>query len=125
MSLKWIKFLFLASGIYDAVLGSIFLLFGLEVFRQAGVTPPNHVGYIQFPAMLLILFGIMFLQIAGDPEKRREWIPFGMGLKFSYFGVVFWHEIHTGIPMLWIPFAWIDLCFFALFFVVWRQLCRR
>jgi len=85
MSIKWIKLLFAASGIYDALLGAAFLLFGLALFRIAGVTPPNHIGYIQFPALLLILFGIMFLQIAKDPTGRREWIPYGMGLKFAFF----------------------------------------
>lgn len=122
MSLKWIKLLFAASGVYDALLGLAFLLFGLQVFQFAGVTPPNHIGYIQFPALLLILFGIMFLQIAAGPEARREWIPFGMGLKCSYFGVVFWHQLHGGVPMLWLPWAWADLAFFLLFFAAWWHL---
>ncbi|MGO9338559.1 MAG: hypothetical protein ACLPY1_13745 [Terracidiphilus sp.] len=94
-------------------------------FQFAGVTPPNHIGYIQFPALLLILFGIMFLSIARDPSGRREWIPFGMGLKFAYFGVVFWHELHGGVPMLWIPWAWADLAFFFLFLAAWRHLRRQ
>jgi hypothetical protein len=122
MSIKWTKVLFVASGIYDLSLGAAFLLFGLQLFQVAGVTPPNHIGYIQFPALLLILFGIMFLCIARDPGARREWIPFGMGLKFAYFGVVFWHELHGGVPMLWIPWAWADLAFFFLFLAAWRRL---
>ena len=125
MSLRWIKVLFVASGIYDALLGVAFLLFGLEVFRLANVTPPNHIGYIQFPALLLILFGIMFLRIAGDPDGRRDWIPFGMGLKFAYFGVVFWHELRGGVPMLLIPWAWADVAFFLLFFAAWRHLRKQ
>jgi hypothetical protein len=125
MSIKWIKLLFVASGIYDALLGAAFLLFGLALFRIAGVTPPNHIGYIQFPALLLILFGIMFLRIAKDPIGCREWIPFGMGLKFAYFGVVFWHKLHGGVPMLWIPWAWADLAFFLLFLAAWTHLRNR
>ena len=125
MSIKWIKLLFVVSGIYDALLGAVFLLFGFEVFRHAGVTPPNHIGYIQFPALILILFGIMFFRIAGDPGGRGEWIPFGMGLKFAYFGVVFWHELRGGVPMLWMPWAWADLAFFLLFFAAWRELRKQ
>jgi hypothetical protein len=125
MSLKWIMVLFFGSGIYDALLGLAFLLFGFEVFRIAGVTPPNHIGYIQFPALLLILFGIMFFRIARDPIGRREWIPFGMGLKFAYFGVVFWNQFRDGVPMLWIPWAWTDLAFFLLFSVAWMQLRKQ
>ncbi len=125
MSIKLIRLVFITSGIYDAFLGAVFLLFGLEVFRLAGVTPPNHIGYIQFPALLLILFGIMFLRIAGDPDGRREWILYGMGLKFSYFGVVFWHALHGGVPLLWIPWAWADLVFFLLFLAAWRRLRKQ
>jgi hypothetical protein len=122
MSIRWIKLLFLVSGIYDALLGAVFLFFGFEVFRFAGVTPPNHIGYIQFPALILILFGMMFFRIARDPGGRSEWIPFGMGLKFAYFGVVFWHELRGGVPTLWMPWAWADLAFFFLFFAAWREL---
>jgi len=122
MSLKWIKFLFIVSGIYDALLGVAALLFGAEIFRAAGVTPPNHIGYIQFPALLVILFGIVFLCIAKDPHRRREWILLGMGLKASYFGLVFCHQLLGDIPKLWIPWAWADLVFFLLFFAAWRGL---
>jgi len=122
MSIKWIKLLFIISGIYDAFLGAAFLLFGEAVFRWVEVTPPNHMGYVQFPALLLILFGIMFLMIAKDPQGRREWIPFGMGLKISYCGVVFWYQFHGGIPMIWIPWAWADLCFLLLFITAWWSL---
>lgn len=125
MSIKWIKLLFLVSGIYDALLGVSFLLFGTEIFRLANVTPPNHMGYVQFPALLLILFGIMFLLIVRDPHGRREWIPFGMGLKASYFGLVFWHELLGDIPRLWIPWAWADLIFFLLFLAAWRNLRKQ
>lgn len=124
MPVKWIKLLFLVGGIYDAFLGAAFLLFGAAVFARAGVTPPNHMGYIQFPALLLILFGIMFFRIAGDPRGRRELIPFGMGLKIAYCGTVFWYQLHGGIPSLWISWAWADLVFLLLFFAAWRRVSK-
>src|ERR1017187_134388 len=99
MSLKWIKLLFIVGVIYETLLGAAFLFFGAEVFQRAGVTPPNHMGYIQFPALLLILFGVMFLCIAGGPHRRYDWIPFGMGLKASYCGLVFWYQLHGGIQI--------------------------
>jgi hypothetical protein len=45
-----------------------------------------------------------------------------MGLKASYFGVVFWYELHGGVPMLWIPWAWADLAFFLFFLAAWKNL---
>ncbi|HEY4381734.1 MAG TPA: hypothetical protein VGN01_15400 [Acidobacteriaceae bacterium] len=122
MSTRWIRPLFLFSGLYDALLGIVFVPFGAEVFRHTGVTPPNHMGYVEFPSLLLIVFGIMFLRIAGDPRGRRELILYGMGLKVSYCSVVFWYQLHGGVPALWLPFAWADVVFLALFYAAWRSL---
>jgi hypothetical protein len=117
----WRKWLFLVAALYDGVLGIAFLFFWPLVFELFGVTPPNHGGYVQFPSCLLILFGFLFLRIARDPVGQRDLIPFGMGLKAAYSGLVFWYQITTGVPAMWVPWAWLDLVFLAAFFVAWRQ----
>ena len=122
MKIDWIKTTLYTTGIYDGVLGVVFLFFGMQMFDLFGVTRPNHVGYIQFPALLLIVFGIMFLNIARDPKKFRSMIWYGMGLKASYFGVVFYHLMGEGLPSMWVPFAVIDVVFFVLMFAAWRTL---
>jgi hypothetical protein len=124
MTGPWIKVLFIIAGLYDGLLGAIFLFFGLDIFRIAGVTPPNHIGYIQFPALLLIIFGFMFFRIAQDTVKNRELMLYGVALKAAYTGVVFWHSLHGGIPSLWIPWAWADVAFLVLFLVAWKQTVR-
>jgi hypothetical protein len=123
MSIFWIRIVLIASGIYDGLLGLAFLVAPATVFRLAAVTPPNF-GYIQFPALVLLIFAAMFLRIAADPVARREQILYGMALKASYFCVVFWYQLHGGIPTLWIPFAWADVAFFILFFAGWRSTAR-
>ncbi|MGA2907297.1 MAG: hypothetical protein ABSE36_06320 [Terracidiphilus sp.] len=125
MSTKWIKFLFVVAGIYDLVFGFASVIAAPQIFRIAGVTPPNHWGYVYFPALLVIIFGIMFLRIAADPAGRLELIHYGMGLKAAYCGVVFWFDLLGNVPRLWIPFAWADLVFFVLFFFAWRALTRK
>lgn len=124
MSVLWIRIVLIASGIYDGLLGLAFLVAPATVFRLAQVTPPNF-GYIQFPALVLLIFAAMFLLIAADPVARREQILYGMALKASYFCVVFWYQLHGGIPSLWIPFAWADVAFFLLFFAGWRSTAQR
>jgi hypothetical protein len=124
MSIKWIKPLFIVSGIYDVVLGAAFLLFSREVFARAGVTLPNNMAYLHFPALLLILFAVMYFRIAGDPQGRSELIPYGMGLKAAYIVTVFWHQFHSDIPALWVPLAWADVLFLLLFVAAWRSLSR-
>ncbi len=110
-----ISILFYVAALYDGLIGLVFLIAPMALFRLCGVTPPNHPGYVQFPAALLIVFGWMFLRIAGDPVGRRSLIPYGMLLKVSYCGVVFYHWAATGLPDMWKPFAVVDVVFLVLF----------
>ena len=68
---NWTKPLFLIAGLYDGLLGLIFFFGYEQVFAFFEVTPPNHPAYIKFPALLLVVFGIMFVQIATDPARFR------------------------------------------------------
>jgi hypothetical protein len=68
-----------------------------------------------------MIFGAMFFRIAQDLPKNRELILYGIALKASYSGVVFWYQTHGGLPRLWLPWAWADLIFLVLFVVAWRQ----
>lgn len=115
-----VRVLFAVAALYDGLLGLAFLIAGESIFTRFGVTPPNHWGYVQFPALLLITFGLMFLQIATHPGRNRNLIPYGVALKVSYCGVVFSHWLGAGIPPLWRPFAIADLVFAVLF--VWAYL---
>ena len=109
------KILFYIAGIYDAVLGVSYLFLAKPLFKVFNVPPPNHWGYIQFPALVLIMFGVMFIAIARDIRKNYGLILYGIGLKAAYSGVVFYHWMVHGIPTMWIPFAIIDFVFMLLF----------
>jgi hypothetical protein len=56
--------LFLIAALYDGALGAIFLIAPGLVFQWANVAPPNHFAYVQFPAALLIILGLMFTAIS-------------------------------------------------------------
>lgn len=124
MSDKWLKPLFVIAAVYDGFLGLAFLIVPEQIFAMYSVTPPNHLAYIQFPALLLLVFALMFFRIAMDPAGRRELILYGCGLKISYCMVAFLYELTTGIPSMWMPWAWADLVFLALFLVAWQKLAR-
>jgi hypothetical protein len=121
MNTKWMKLAFGSSAIYDGVLGVAFLFLGPMIYGYFGIERPNHLGYLHFPALLLIVFALMYWRIASDPVKFRHLIPYGIGLKVSYCVVVFYHWLTTGIPVMWIPFAWLDLVFLILFVLAWRK----
>jgi len=112
---KWIPFLFAAASLYDGVLGVMFLAAPLYLFELSKVTPPNHVGYLQFSAALLLVFSLMFIQIARSPITNRQLIPYGILLKVAYCGVAGGHWLAAGIPGMWKPFVVIDLAMGILF----------
>lgn len=116
--MKVISALFYFSSAYDFVLGAVFLAFSPWFFRVFAVDPPNHWGYVHFPALLLILFGIMFYQIAENPKANRNLIPYGIMLKASYCSVVGFYTFVSGnMPDMWKPFGVAD--FLMLLGFVW------
>lgn len=121
MNEKQVKALFIIAALYDGILGIAFILFAAEIFVVFAVEPPNHMAYVQFPALLLLVFAAMFYRISKDPVKYRELILYGCGLKVSYCILAFGYQITTDIPFMWIPWAWMDVVFLALFFISWRS----
>jgi hypothetical protein len=121
---KWTRALFIVVTVYDAVLGLAFLVAARAIFEMFEVTPPNHMAYVQFPGLLLLLFAGMYATIAVDPARYRILIPFGAGLKVAYAGIVFFYSATSGIPSMWLPWAWADLLFLVFFIFAWRATGR-
>ncbi|MGA2256915.1 MAG: hypothetical protein ABSG53_19865 [Thermoguttaceae bacterium] len=124
MKTATVSALFLVAALYDGLLGLAFLVGADWIFQYAQVTPPNHVGYVQFPGAILMIFGLMFAAIARRPCENRGLIPYGMLLKVSYCGVAGYYWLAGGIPSLWKPFVVIDLVFLALFVLAYRSLSQ-
>ena len=115
-----IKWLFCTAAIYDAVLGIAFLLAPTRVFAWIDLPPPSHLGYVQFPAALLLVFTLMYGAIALNPQKNRNLIPYGILLKVSYCSVVLFHWMSSDLPWIWKPFFVADLIFLVLFLWAWK-----
>lgn len=122
MNLAAIRGLFAVAALYDGFLGLLFVIAPSWAFTQFGITPPNHFGYVQFPAALLLIFSLMFFNIARDPHKHASLILYGILLKVAYCSVTFTYWIGAGIPWIWKPFAIIDLVMLALFAWAWKSL---
>jgi hypothetical protein len=116
-SLLPVRLLFLFAALYDGILGLAFLVAGPAIFVRFAITEPNHWGYVHFAALIILIFGVMFLAVAVHPAANRNLIPYGILLKLAYAGTVFWHWSQTSIPNMWKPFAVADLLFAVLF--VW------
>jgi hypothetical protein len=124
METRWSRRLFIVATVYETLLGIGFTFFGRPIFDHFGVTPPNHWGYVQFPGLLLVVFGAMYWKISRDPVRYRDMMVYAMGCKAAYCAVAFWHQFNGGVPSLWIPFAWADLAFLVLFVMAWRTATR-
>jgi len=125
MNLASIRLLFLISGLYDLIIAIAFLVAGPQIYEVANVTPPNHWGYLQFGALLVAIFGLMFLAVAMAPARHRNLIPFGILLKISYVAVVGYYFINGGVPVLFQPFAVIDAIMLVLFAVAYQAIPRQ
>lgn len=121
---RMISSIFMLSAVYDGLLGLAFMFFAPALFQAYGVTPPNHYGYVQFPAAVLIIFAIMFAVIAIDPVRNRSLMPYGALLKLSYSGIVFYYWFTTDIPDMWKPFAVADFVFMMLFIWAWFAVAK-
>jgi hypothetical protein len=122
MKREWIRPLFVVAAIYDLLLGAIFLIAYPAVFGRFGVPLPNHPGYIQLPAALVAIFGLGFWFVARAPERNRDIIKLGVLFKLAYSGVVLGWWFRGQIPVMWVPFAWIDLAFLLTFIATLRAL---
>jgi hypothetical protein len=121
MSLSVVRLVFVIAGLYDFVIGLVFLSMGPQIFDATGVPPPNHWAYIQFGSLLLMVFGTMFFAVAYDPVANRNLMPFGLLLKLSYTGLVAYYWFTTDCPMLFKPFAIIDALMFVVFLLAYSQ----
>jgi hypothetical protein len=114
-----VRILFLIAALYDGVLGTVFLFMPAAIFEKFEVTPPNHMGYVQFSAALLLIFTLMFVRVAVSPTAHRHLIVYGILLKVAFCGLAFWYWATEGIPGMWKPFAVADVVMAALFVWAW------
>jgi len=119
VSIKLIRGIFFIGALYDGVIGVMGILQPNLAFEIFTVTPPNHPAYVQFPALMLLIFAAMFFQVARDPGAWRSLMLYGVALKAAYSGIVFSYALTSGIPGMWVPWAWLDLGFLVLFLGSW------
>lgn len=124
MTLPIVRLLFAVAGVYDFIIGLVFLFFGPQLFDATGTPHPNHWGYIQFGALMLMVFGIMFFAVAYDPVRHRDLMLYGMLLKLSYAALVAYYWITIDCPLLFKPFAVIDAVMFFLFLLAYQKPLR-
>lgn len=108
MNVTLIRAIFYLSAAYDGAIALAFIFAPTFVYEFFKVPPPNHLGYVHFPAALLLIFAVMFLAIARKPIENRNLIPYGILLKIAYCGVASAYWYLGNLPWMWQPFAVCD-----------------
>ena len=74
---------------------------------------------------MIAIFGVGFGFVAQAPERNRDIIKLGVLLKLAYSGTVLIYWAQGRIPVMWVPFAGIDLVFPVAFLASLRVLPKR
>ena len=122
MTVLQMRLLFVVAAFYDFLIGLVFLTKGPALFEWSGIPEPNHWGYIQFAALMLMIFGLMFASIAVDPIGQRNLIRYGLLLKLSYCGLAIYYWTTSGLPNLFKPFVIVDGVMYGLFLASYLKL---
>ena len=122
MTVLQMRLLFLVAALYDFLIGLVFLTKGPSLFEWSGIPEPNHWGYVQFAALMLMIFGLMFVAVVVDPIGQRNLIRYGLLLKLSYCGLAIFYWTTSGLPNLFKPFVFIDAVMYGLFLASYLKL---
>ncbi len=120
---KLIKPLFIVGGLYDLLIGLAFLAAPYAIYDAFGVRYPNHIGYVQFSATFITIFGLMQLAVGRDPQENKNIIPYAAMVKFAYCAVVGGHYAMGNIPVYpWVPLGITYFSLMLLFIWAYRNI---
>lgn len=119
---SWIPALFIFVGCVEFITGSTFIFFPEWLFQRTGIEQISALEYIQFPALLIMVFGLMMLAVARDPKHNYNLIPYICLFKVSLIGVVFFNWLTKGLSWLWISFAFFDIAYLIGFLLAYKQI---
>lgn len=114
---KWHQGVFLAAGLYNIGWGLYSALDPQWLFRIAGMPPANHPEIFACLAMVVGIYGILYWEVARQPE--RGWLIAAVGLLGKLLGpigavVLIWEGTWprqafvlclTNDLIWWVPFA--------------------
>lgn len=83
---KWHRSVFLAAGVYNIGWGLYSILVPQWLFRFSGMPPAIHPEIFACLGMVIGLYGILYLEVARDPE--RGWLMAAVGLLGKVLGPI-------------------------------------
>lgn len=112
---RFFRGVFLFGGLYDFLLGGFFFFFYIRIYQHFGITLPNHPEYVQAPAAFIVILGIMQFYVFKNMYRNVDMVKIAALSKLAYSGLAFYHQNTTGLPNIFMVFAWCDLAFLSVF----------
>ncbi|QOV87899.1 hypothetical protein [Humisphaera borealis] len=115
--LRFHRYVFVASAIYNTIWGTFVVLFPLLPFRWAGLPDPNYPELWQCIGMIVGVYAIGYAYLAADPIRYAPFLIVAfLGKIFGPIGwLIAWHNDRlpgiTGLTILtndliwWIPYG--------------------
>ena len=120
-ALGFYKKLFCAAAVYDGVLGLSFFLFYTRIYEWFSITPPNHPGYVQLPALFIAIMGVADGCIVQDPVRNRDLVMIRLLMKLAFSLLCFYHYFFRELPTMWVMIAVFNLVFIVPYSLFLRQ----
>ena len=118
----WIPILFIFVGCVEFVVGLSFLFLPNQLFALAQITPLSRPEFIELPALLIMVFGLMMLNVAARPKENANLILYISLFKAAVIGVALCNLLTAGITPLWLIFALFDIAYLTGFIFAYRTI---
>jgi hypothetical protein len=88
---KWHRGVFVAAGLYNLAWGAYSIADPQWLFRFAGMPPANYPEIFACLAMVVGVYGVLYLEVARVPE--RGWLVAAVGLLGKVLGPLGWARL--------------------------------
>lgn len=120
MTSKSLRALFVTAAVFNWLVGLALLFNAPLIFQLFGITPqPTEPLFVHLFAWLVVVFGVGYYWVSGDPESNIGIIKLGMLGKASVVLVCLAAVVTGGISWQMMILASVDLVYAILF---WRAL---
>jgi hypothetical protein len=120
---RW-RWVFVAVGVWDVVLGLAFFAFYEPIYDALNIALPDSRAYIHLAAALIAVQGLSYFMVARRPVRNADIVRVGVVYKATYSGLALYYWIAGGAPHgIFVAFGLVDVLTLVAFvaFLVWLR----
>jgi hypothetical protein len=106
----------------EFVIGGLFIFLPDQVFAYFSLGARPDTQYLQLPAVLIMVFGLMMFNVAREPARNLNLILYINLFKVGFISVVIFNWLTKGLPWLWLSFVGFDLTYLIGFITAYRMI---